>query len=231
LVLRSSSLLPNGPLQPTSGGWFRLPRETVPAARGRAASVSRTGANALGLNILLLTALGAAAPQTDARTCTPEAGRLVEQVKGEVANGKTFSKSTRGGWILTLTPIDQGWFLGVTVKGREDEDLSRLTPPWHFVPNARYIEGWHFRNEANTGPNTGSVNAPQRLREFIFSPEVGRTINYDGSATKPGDVEKVEAFGRGWLHLDAFQLTLPRKNETASFVWLKFSACLTWPAG
>ena len=53
--------------------------------------------------------------------------------------------------------------------------ISRgLTPPWHLVPNPRYVEGWHFRNASNTGPNDGSVNAPQETREFIFSPEVGR---------------------------------------------------------
>jgi hypothetical protein len=67
---------------------------------------------------------------------------------------------TKGGWILSLVPGREGWFQ-ISVKGREQEDLSRLTPPWHFVPNPREIEGWHFRNDRNTGPNDGSVNAPQ----------------------------------------------------------------------
>ena len=34
--------------------------------------------------------------------------------------------------------------------------------------NHRLLEGWHFRNQANTGPNEGDVNAPQREREFDF---------------------------------------------------------------
>jgi hypothetical protein len=116
------------------------------------------------------------------------------------------------------------------MRGREEDDLSRLTPPWHGVPNPRTIEGWHFRNEANSGPNDGSVNAPGELREFIFSPEVGRSIQYNGSATAVESVARVEAFGRGWLHLDQFRLTPPRQGERASFEWLEFTACLTWPA-
>ena len=180
--------------------------------------------------MLLFLALGAMGTQVVVPRCTPEPGRRAEYVKGEVLQGRPFSKSTPGGWILTLVPGQGGWFLQITTKGREKEDLSRLTPPWHFVPNAREIEGWHFRNQDNTGPNEGSVNAPQELRDFIFSPQVGRGIEYNGSATTSEDVAKVQSFGRGWLHLDEFRLTPPRKGERASFEWLKFSACLTWPA-
>jgi hypothetical protein len=185
----------------------------------------------LGEYILLLTALSAVGMQAVAPRCTSEPGRRAEQVQGEVFKGKRFSTSMRGGWILKLVPVEGGWFLEITMKGREKEDLSRLTPPWHFVPNAREIEGWHFRNKDNTGPNEGSVNAPQELREFIFSPQVGRGIEYNGSGTTSEDVAKVQSFGRGWLHLDEFRLTPPRRGERASFEWLKFSACLTWPAG
>ena len=185
----------------------------------------------LGQYILLLTTLGPMGTQAVAPRCTAEPGRKAEQVRGEVMKGKPFIKATPGGWILKLVPVDEGWFLEITTEGRQKEDLSRLTPPWHFVPNAREIEGWHFRNEDNTGRNEGSVNAPQELRDFIFSPQVGRGIEYNGSATTSEDVEKVRSFGRGWLHLDEFRLTPPRKGERASFEWLKFSACLTWPAG
>jgi hypothetical protein len=183
----------------------------------------------LGEYILLLTALSAVGTQAVAPRCASEPGRRAEQVKGEVIKGKRFSTSTRGGWILKLVPVEGGWFLEITIKGRDNEDLSRLTPPWLFVPNAREIEGRHFRNEDNTGPNEGSVNAPQELREFIFSPQVGRGIEYNGSGTTSEDVANVQSFGRGWLHLDEFRLTPPRKGERPCFEWLKFSACLTWP--
>ena len=118
--------------------------------------------------ILLLTALGAIDTQAGAPRCTPEPGRRAEQVRGEVIKGRPFSKSTRAGWILKLVPVEEGWFLEVAMPGREEEDLSRLTPPWHGVPNARQIEGWHLRNQDNTGPNEGDVNAPQRERGFAF---------------------------------------------------------------
>lgn len=49
--------------------------------------------------------------------------------------------------MLRLVPGQQGWFLEVTQKGREMEDLSRLTPPWHFVPNARELKGWLHLDE------------------------------------------------------------------------------------
>lgn len=173
-------------------------------------------------------AQGRVAPQ-----CTPAPGRSAEQVEGEVTKGQEFSKATSGGWILRLVPAQAGWFLQITTKGRETEDLSRLTPPWHFVPNPREIEGWHFRNADNTSPNEGNLNAPQELREFIFSPQVGREIQGPLATSSPTieEVERVQAFGRGWLHLDEFRLTPPRRGERASFELLKFSACLTWPAG
>ncbi len=125
--------------------------------------------------ILLLMAFST--PSAQARVapqCTPAPGRSAERVEGEVTRGQVFSKATSGGWILRLVPAEEGWYLAITMKGRESEDLSRLTPPWHFSPNPRHIDWW--RNADNTGPNDGSVNAPQNLREFIFSPQVGREI-------------------------------------------------------
>ncbi len=181
--------------------------------------------------ILILATLLAGQERLAPPRCEPETGRHAETLSGEVVAGSSFDRSTPSGWILRLTPIsDSGWFLSVTVKGRENEDLSRLTPPWHFVPNPREIEGWHFRNAGNTGPNDGSVNAPQELRQFIFSPEVGRTIDYSGSATSAEDVAKVRSFGRGWLFLERYTLSPPRPGERAAFESLKFTACLTTPA-
>jgi hypothetical protein len=97
--------------------------------------------------------------------------------------------------------------------------------------NPRDIDGWHFRNANNTGPNDGSVNAPSGRREFIFSPLVGRGIEYRGSATAVGDVDKVKAFGRGWIFIESYRLTPPREGGQAGFESLTFWACLSWPAG
>ncbi|MCL4865670.1 MAG: hypothetical protein KJZ47_07230 [Gemmatimonadales bacterium] len=143
--------------------------------------------------------------------------------------GDGFRGTLPGGWILKLIPSASGWSIQVALRGRELEDLSKLTPPWHFVPNPRELGGWHFRNRDNTAPNDGSVNAPPSLREFIFSPEVGRTLVYRGSATSEADIETVRSFGRGWLNLEAFALTPPQPGARAAFIWLRFTACLTWP--
>lgn len=46
-----------------------------------------------------------------------------------------------------------------------------MTPPF-FGVNDRQIEGWHFRNQDNSGPNrpgVGNVNAPQHIRRFCFT--------------------------------------------------------------
>jgi len=177
------------------------------------------------------TAVPSAAASDTRPRCEAEPGRRAESIRGDVTRGRAFNHMTAAGWIVRLMPGPEGWFLQITTRGREDDDLSRLTPPWHFVPNAREIEGWHFRNADNTGPNEGSVNAPQELRDFIFSPAVGRDLEYNGSATRPDDVEKVRSFGRGWLFIDSYRLTPPRKGERAAFERLEFSACLTWPAG
>ena len=119
----------------------------------------------------------------------------------------------------------------MTTNDRLDEDLARLTPPWHFAPNPREIDGWHFRNAQNNGPNDGSVNAPRRFREFIFSPRVGRDIQGPDATTGPTVEEDaaVRAFGRGWLFIESYTLSPPRNGERAAFEALRFTACLTWP--
>lgn len=187
----------------------------------------------LAIPFLLLGALtsGLAGQERGPPGCMPGPGREAALTRGEVSAGDTLSRIVGSAWILRLVPRPAGWLLQVTVKGREAEDLARLTPPWHFVPNPRQIEGWHFRNSENTGPNDGSVNAPQELREFIFSPAVGREIEYSGSATSAEDVEAVRSFGRGWLYIDSYRLTPPARGERGAFESMTFSACLTWPSG
>ena len=184
----------------------------------------------LRLIVALMASAGLVSQRTTEPACQAPENRRAERVQGTAKRGEKFIETTPAGWIVRLVPETEGWFLQITMKGREAEDLARLTPPWHSVPNPREIDGWHFRNADNTGPNDGSVNAPQELREFIFSPEVGLGIEYKGSDTSPDDVEKVRAFGRGWLFLETYTLTPPRRGERAAFETIRFSACLTWPA-
>jgi hypothetical protein len=134
---------------------------------------------------------------------------------GEVERGQSFTYTFHDTLVFKLNPIDNGWELLIHTVGRRDENIARLTPPFHFVPNPRYIEGWHFRNEFNTGPNDGSVNAPDTVREFIFSPKVGTSIDYPISVEQ---LEQIKREGSGTLtimHLELGNL-VPSKHAYIS---------------
>jgi len=88
-------------------------------------------------------------------------------------------------WTLVLEPDRYGW-VG-RLLGADGVDLSRITPPLHG-PNPRELHGWHFRNSANTGPNKGDVNAPQRLRRFLFAGDIAPDWPRSGAAEPVGRV-------------------------------------------
>jgi hypothetical protein len=151
---------------------------------------------------------------------------------GEVRAGERFEKAFGGRFRFILKPIPTGWMIAVREEGR-DEDLSRLTPPFHFVPNPRDIEGWHFRNADNTGPNEAgakNVNAPGKVREFIFSPEVGKTIDGPdaGRSPTPEEIEAVSRFGHGTVTIRAYRLADLMAGRQARFAWMRFEMRVQW---
>ncbi len=150
--------------------------------------------------------------------------------EGGLTTGEREVRPFGPGFTFVLTPIQRGWEISVTHESSAG-NIARLTPPWHFVPNPRYIEGWHFRNASNTGPNDGSVNAPQEHREFIFSPEVNQTIDGTGSNRDPTleEMERIRQFGQGRLEVLKYDLTRPKLGERASMVRLHYRVCLSWP--
>jgi hypothetical protein len=163
----------------------------------------------------------------------PQARRAEAHFAGEIQAGQRFERNFgQQRWVFALEPSDLGWTVTVRERGRE-EDLSRLTPPLHGVPNPRDIEGWHFRNADNTGPNEPgekNVNAPGETREFIFSPEVGRTIAGPGAteAVKPEQVEKVRSFGRGELTIVDYELDRLEPGARAAMRSMRFEVVLSW---
>jgi len=163
------------------------------------------------------------------------ASRAQTTFEGEIRSGESFAHPFGTDLEFRLEPQTLGWQIAVRQRGR-DEDLSRLTPPLHFVPNPRDIEGWHFRNADNTGPNESggkNVNAPGEVREFIFSPEVGRMI--DGpqatESISPEDVAAVRRFGEGGLTILEYRLTNLEPGAQAAIDWMRFRVELSWPAG
>jgi len=135
---------------------------------------------------------------------------------GAVTRGDHFRRALWDGLALELDPTEGGWRICIRDSTRPSEDLARLTPPVHLVPNPRDIEGWHFRNRANTGPNRGDVNAPQKSRWFIFSRAVGRNIQAgDSSGT-----------GRGALDIEDLVLTPPKRGEKAAVQSMRFRVAI-----
>jgi hypothetical protein len=162
-------------------------------------------------------------------------GRLREVVVGEVRAGQPFERGFAQRLVFRLEPLPLGWMVTVRERGR-DEDLARLTPPLHGVPNPRDIEGWHLRNADNTGPNEPgekNVNAPGELREFIFSPEVGRTIAGAGAQAgpTPADIAAVRSYGEGELKILRTRFNDLEPGRQAGLEWMRFQVTLSWPRG
>jgi hypothetical protein len=152
---------------------------------------------------------------------------------GEVRAGEAFERSFGPGFRFRLEPSLLGWEICVHAAGRDD-NLARLTPPFHSVPNPRFLEGWHFRNADNSGPNEPgplNVNAPQEVRVFVFSPEVGRSVDHPVTAEQ---LDAVRRWGSGELRVVDSRLERLEPGDRAAFSWLRFEVELTWdedPAG
>ena len=147
-----------------------------------------------------------------------------------VRAGQTYRRALWGGLVFELEPSELGWRIAVRDTTRPAEDLASLTPPFHFAPNPRDIEGWTFRNKQNTGPNLGDVDAPGEAREFIFSPEVGRSIPSPDSVGTSGMtvemLDRVGARGRGVLEVERPILTPPAQGERAGILSMRFRVAI-----
>jgi hypothetical protein len=88
-----------------------------------------------------------------------------------VLKGRTFVKQIAPNLFFRLVPQELGWMIFMGSKaGAENNFCGVVTPPYGGA-NHLYIEGWHFRNEDNSGPNEAgpkNVNAPQEVRQFYF---------------------------------------------------------------
>ena len=155
----------------------------------------------------------------DQRQCTSFTGTLVNR-------GERLLEPFGPGLVLVLEPAEHGWQIIVRDE-RLDENIARLTPPFHFVPNPRDVEGWHFRNADNTGPSDGSANAPQEERDFVFSPEVGRSIDYPMT---PEQAAQLELAGQGRLMITSLRLGNLKPGKKAYIRRMTFSVRLSWPS-
>jgi len=154
-----------------------------------------------------------------------------EKFTARIRNGEKYQHFFGNKFLFILEPFEDGWEIVIKENGREDENLARLTPPFHFSPNPRYIEGWHFLKELPEGcaPAGGDLGlASPDFREFIFSPEVGKSIAGPDAqvAVSAEDVEKVSMFGRGWLKVKSLKLE-ERAGQCPLIAELEFEVELT----
>jgi len=118
-------------------------------------------------------------------------------LEAEVKGGATYSKAFGKGLVFSLQPLFGGWEIVVQQNG-QGENLTRLTPPLHFAHNPRFIEPGHF---FGTEKVRAAANVPGKEREFIFSPEVGKSIAGPTASSNPTaqDIETIRRYGSGKL--------------------------------
>jgi hypothetical protein len=137
----------------------------------------------------------------------------VYKFKGKALRGQTYSRKF-GGFVFTLQPGARGdWHIDISQK--QHHGIDGLTGPMHFVPKATDIEGWHIRNAANTGPNTGDVNAPDETRHFLFSPHWPRCKESD-----------LTSDGQGTLEITDMELGNLVPGEKATMTMMEFTVTL-----
>jgi hypothetical protein len=154
--------------------------------------------------------------------------KFSEKFSGRVEQGKQYRRTFGSRFEFILEPMPEGWQIMVKELGR-DENLARLTPPFHFVPNPREIEGWHFlKNPSECINRPYKADAgPSSPRQFIFSPEVGKTIAGPDSrkAFIDENIDAVKKFGRGEMEIRKIKLS-SGKNGCPKIEWLEFDVQL-----
>lgn len=154
--------------------------------------------------------------------------KFSEKFSGKAESGKQYRHPFGSRFEFILEPVPQGWEIFIKEYGR-DENLARLTPSFHFMPNPREIEGWHFlENPSACVDRPYDADAgPANPRQFIFSPEVGKQIAGPDSrfAVSVEDVDAVQKFGKGEMDIKKFKLA-PDKDGYPQIEWLEFSVRL-----
>jgi hypothetical protein len=154
--------------------------------------------------------------------------RFKETFSGKIMAGERLRRPFGGRFEFILEPMPMGWEIVIQELGRH-ENLSRLTPPLHFVPNPREIDGWHFLdNPSDCAARPYAAEAgPENPRKFIFSPEVGKKIAGPdaGQSVTPEEIQSIEKFGRGTLMLEKFELQ-PGMDGCPKILWIEFDVQL-----
>lgn len=121
-----------------------------------------------------------------------------------------------------LVPMGHGWAIWINAPAdRQRNFVTVATPPFRGI-NPAVIQGWHFRNVDNSGPNApgeGNVNAPGRTRNFAFVLD-----NADYQATREAMEILFWPEGRTKKEIDAAKArtkAIPHANATMEILALE----------
>lgn len=199
---------------------------------------SRTRAVVVAVAVLALAAFVSTA---DAET---------SRFRGEVARGDTVLHGFEHNgqpFEFRLLPTSSGWIIWVGDPVHRDRNLvAAATLSLRDGVNPAVIEGWHFRNRDNTGPNEPgpkNVDAPQRRREFAFvlsgldfvrarqAIEVLRwRKDLPADQVKAArDVLATTPTAKGVLRIEAMELSNLAEGERAVIERMAFSVTIEWP--
>ncbi len=176
------------------------------------------------------------------------AARTEKTVKfsAEVKKGRSFERQIGTNLFFRLMPQELGWTISVgSDTYRQNNFCGVVTPPYRGV-NQIYIDGWHFRNADNSGPNEPgpkNVNAPQEVREFNFvldeagygkAFEALQILLWQYSHSKQqinaaGEVHSKLAKGKGRLTIRNLQLNRLELGKRAGIDRMTFDVELTLP--
>ncbi|MEM9899559.1 MAG: hypothetical protein AAF742_09305, partial [Pseudomonadota bacterium] len=159
------------------------------------------------------------APAAATQPCGGEPGWAAAEIRVGVRNGERFVANA-GPWSFVLEPKKHGWRIALADARSELVPVAAL-PARPIETNPLNIAGWHFRDEDNLGPNTGSVNAPQHVRRFRFG-------DFALSDTVPATDVADRSGGLGELVITAMELTPPQARLRAGFESLDAEVCLVW---
>jgi hypothetical protein len=130
------------------------------------------------------------------------APRYAESFAGEVATGETYSHWFGPALEFALLPVGGGWEIAVR-HSASPENLARLTPPLHFLPNPRDVEPWHVLPVPSGCAGPDPQQAPAARREFIYSRAVGTTIDGPGASrpVSPEEIAQIRRDGHGVMEI------------------------------
>lgn len=86
---------------------------------------------------------------------------------GRIGKGETYKRQISEELHFRLDCSNYGWVIWIGNITNASDYSMVATPPYRGL-NSTVIEGWHFRNENNTGSNDNSINTPQETRLFQF---------------------------------------------------------------